>query len=236
METKIDLEMLTKPFGPESLEQRKGAGNKMFTYVATHAVISRLNRACAFCWDFHVLRHEWVGDVLMCYGELTIPGLGTRGGYGVQKYTAGSGEDLLKGASSDALKKAATQFGVGLELYGEDREAPDYTPPARAARPAQQPFHGYSRDDHQPYEAGPPPPRLPAPRQTAPRPAAPAANQSDGAQFGPCYKCKQRVRIAMENGKQERYNSDGSHHFRTCGNESTGYEVAADIDPFAEGN
>lgn len=219
METKIDLELLTKPFGPESLEQRKGAGNKMFTYIATHAVISRLNRACSYQWDFHVLRHEWVGDVLMCYGELTIPGLGTRGGYGVQKYTAGSGEDLLKGASSDALKKAATQFGVGLELYGEDREDPDYTPPARAARPAQQPYHNQ-----------------PQPRPQAPRPGAPAASQPDGAQFGPCYKCKQRVRIALENGKQERYNSNGSHHFRTCGNESTGYEVAADVDPFAEGN
>ena len=219
METKIDLEMLTKPFGPESLEQRKGAGNKMFTYVATHAVISRLNRTCSYQLDFHVLRHEWVGDVLMCYGELTIPGLGTRGGYGVQKYTAGSGEDLLKGSASDSLKKCATQFGVGLELYGEDREAPDYTPPANATRPIQQPYHNQTQ-----------------PRPQAPRPGAPADSQSDGAQFGPCYKCKQRVRIAMENGKQERYNSNGSHHFRTCGNESTGYEVAADIDPFAEGN
>ena len=219
METKIDIEELSKAFGPESLEQRKGAGNKMFTYVATHAVISRLNRACSFCWDFHVLRHEWVGDVLMCYGELTIPGLGTRGGYGVQKYTAGSGEDLLKGSASDSLKKCATQFGVGLELYGEDREAPDYTPPANATRPAQQPYHNQTQ-----------------PRPQAPRPGAPAASQSDGAQFGPCYKCKQRVRIAMEHGKQERYNSNGSHHFRTCGNESTGYEAAADVDPFAEGN
>ena len=216
METKpIDIEELTKPFGPESLEERKGAGNKMFTYVATHAVINRLNRACSYHWDFHVLRHEWVSDVLMCYGELTIPGLGTRGGYGVQKYTAGSGEDLLKGASSDALKKCATQFGVGLELYGEDREAPDYAPPARAARPAQQPYHNQSQ-----------------PRPQAPRPDAPAS--ASAGEIRPCRTCTLPVRMAFENGKQERYDADGGLHFRSCGKAPTGYETA-DVDPFAEG-
>ena len=139
----IDIDELTKPFGPESLEQRKGAGGKMFTYVATHAVINRLNRACNYQWDFRVIRHEWVSDVLMCYGELTIPGLGTRGGYGVQRYAANSGEDLLKGGASDALKKAATQFGVGLELYGADCEDPDYVPKQQSpVRPA---YHNQSQ-------------------------------------------------------------------------------------------
>ena len=220
METKmIDIELLTAVFPPEALAQREGGSGKFFTYIKTHAVINRLNRACSYQWDFRIIEQHFEGPILVCRGELTIPGLGTRAQVGVQKVSPNGGEDLLKGAASDCLKKCASLFGVGIELYGEDVEADDYTPPSRQARPAQQPYHNQAQ-----------------PRPQAPRPAAPAASQSDGAQFGPCYKCKQRVRIAMENGKQERYNSDGSHHFRTCGNESTGYEVAADIDPFAEGN
>jgi hypothetical protein len=54
---------------------------------------------------------------------LTIPGLGTREHIGVQAVEERGGEDLVKGAITDALKKAATLFGVGLELYGPDYEA-----------------------------------------------------------------------------------------------------------------
>ena len=56
---------------------------------------------------------------LMVVGELTIPGLGTRAGIGVTTIEPGAGEDNLKGASTDALKKAATLFGVGLDLYDD---------------------------------------------------------------------------------------------------------------------
>ena len=48
-------------------------------------------------------------------GELEIPGLGTRQVLGVQALEDGSGEDLIKGAPSDSLKKAASLFGVPLE-------------------------------------------------------------------------------------------------------------------------
>ena len=113
-------------------------------------------------------------------------------------------------AETSAIGRALANCGYGGDLRASREEM---------QKTERQPYQGQSQ-----------------PRPQAPRPGAPASSQPDGAQFGPCYKCKQRVRIAMENGKQERYNSDGSHHFRTCGNESTGYEAAADIDPFAEGN
>ena len=73
-------------------------------------------------------------------------------------------------------------------------------------------------------------------RPQAPRPAQSPAAQSGEAVYGPCYKCQQTVRIAQENGKQERYNADGGLHFRTCGKGPTGYEVATDTDPFAGDN
>jgi hypothetical protein len=48
-------------------------------------------------------------------GELMIPELGSRQAIGVQALDDGSGEDLLKGAASDSLKKCASLFGVSVE-------------------------------------------------------------------------------------------------------------------------
>jgi hypothetical protein len=89
--------------------------------VSTDAVIRRLNKV-AIGWDFKITKTEWREDLLLVYGELTIPGLGTRSGIGVQKVSERGGEDLVKGASSDSLKKSATLFGVALHLYGPDTE------------------------------------------------------------------------------------------------------------------
>jgi len=118
----VDTATLTKPFPKNAIKQRQGGGGKMLDYVETHSVIHRLNEATANCWDFKVTRFEQTGDLIIALGELTIPGLGTRTGTGVQKVTERGGEDLVKGAVSDCLKKAATLFGVGLELYGIDYE------------------------------------------------------------------------------------------------------------------
>ena len=131
----VDLAKLRAPFPKDAIKDRKGAGGKKFDYVETHTVIHRLNSACP-SWDFRLTRFEQVKDMYIATGELTIPGLGTRTGIGVQRVSDGGGEDLVKGASSDALKKAATLFGVALELYG-----PDYAEDAttRAERPTTPP-------------------------------------------------------------------------------------------------
>ena len=133
-ELQVDIAELTKPFPPEALEQRAGANGKMLTYIKTHAVINRLNRACQYRWDWRIIEQHKEGELLICRGELTIPGLGTKAAVGVQEIRPNGGVDLWKGASSDALKKSATLFGVGIELYGEDIEDPD-----REARPSPQP-------------------------------------------------------------------------------------------------
>lgn len=120
------LSGLGEPFPPEAIKRRKGAGGRWFEYPEGHTVIRRLN-AVARVWDWRIVRTEWRGDLLMVTGELTVPGLGTRTGIGVQLVPAGAGEDLVKGASTDALKKAATLFGVALDLYGDDYEAESAT-------------------------------------------------------------------------------------------------------------
>lgn len=53
--------------------------------------------------------------VSVVVGELEIPELGNRQALGVQALDSGSGEDLVKGAGSDSLKKCASLFGVPLE-------------------------------------------------------------------------------------------------------------------------
>lgn len=166
------LEKLGKPFPKEAVKSRQGGGNTKFDYVAGFTVIHRLNDATGGVWNWEIKsfdfrpagtdRYGKEVSLVVVTGELTIPGLGTRAGIGVQKVTENGGEDLVKGASTDALKKAATLFGVALELYGDDYEDEDRAP-ARPA-PRQQP--------------------QPAPTPRTASQAAPAANGSAPASEG----------------------------------------------------
>jgi hypothetical protein len=131
-EKAVDLAALGKPFPREALKKRKGGGGKDLTYVEGHSVINRLNNATGNRWDFTVDRFETQGDLLMAFVTLTLPGLGSRSHIGVQKFAPNSGEDLAKGCITDALKKAATLFGVGIELYGDDYE--DHPAPAASQK------------------------------------------------------------------------------------------------------
>jgi hypothetical protein len=228
----VDLDILTKVFPPEALATRKGGGGKDHTYVATHTAIRRAIDATGNCFDWKINKLEFYVDTWVCYGTVTIPGLGSRDGIGVQKVSANGGEDLIKGASSDAFKKALTMFGVALELYGPDFEDADYVgapAPSTWPNPNQRTY---------PQQQRPPDRQFPS---AGARPS-PASNGGGDADVKPCYKCNLPVRFAQENGKQERYNADGGLHFKTCGKGGgTGYEQAGgggnqteDEDPFRD--
>lgn len=126
------LAALGKPFPHGAIKQRPGGRGKGFTYVAGYTIIHRLNDATSGKWDWEIKSFDFrplpptatgkEQSLVVVTGTLTIPGLGSRSGVGVQVVVDGAGEDLVKGASTDALKKAATLFGVALELYGEDYE------------------------------------------------------------------------------------------------------------------
>ncbi len=111
------IDALSVPFPNHALKERKGAGGQMFTYVEAETVIRFLN-ATVKVWDFRLTEIRVMDDLLVVWGELTIPGLGTRTGTGVQRLSGG--EDMWKGAASDCLKKCATLFNVGIDLYGPD--------------------------------------------------------------------------------------------------------------------
>jgi hypothetical protein len=125
------LGLLQRPFRSEVIKDRKIAG-RTIKYVPVEMVIDRLNRAC-LNWTYRITNTSWetmklnrwndkiqrseVREVMVYVvtGELEIPGLGARQAQGVQAIDDGSGEDLIKGASSDALKKCATLFGVPVD-------------------------------------------------------------------------------------------------------------------------
>jgi len=131
---------LERPFPTQAIKQRDGGGGRTFDYVETQTVIRRLNEATMNNWSYRITRFEWRGELLITTGELTIPGLGTRSGTGVQKVHERGGEDLVKGAASDGLKNCARMFGVGLDLYGPDLESGEVaSPPPQQRRQTQRP-------------------------------------------------------------------------------------------------
>lgn len=134
MTDKTITEKLMEPFPKEALKQREAdRGKAMLTYVDGTTVFRRLIHATGNNFSVEVLDQEFKDFgttrsgsnriLLIARVRLTIPGMGSREHVGVQVVNADSGgEDLWKGAVTDAIKKAATLFGVGLELYGPDYE------------------------------------------------------------------------------------------------------------------
>lgn len=137
---------LLKPFPPTAIKRNKHSG---LLYVEYQQIIRRLITATGNRFSTEVVsltERPWtkakksgMDQVLVeAVVRLTIPALGSaRTASGYQVGTVGAGEDLRKGAVSDAIKKAAQQFGVAIDLAGMDGE--DMTVADLDGPPAQQP-------------------------------------------------------------------------------------------------
>ena len=136
-------EILTRPFGPEQVKQRKGQQGKTLSYVDVAAVIERLNEAFDHAWTFEVAEHHVYDAEVVVLGRLTAGGV-TKMAFGGSSVTVNrDGEvvsiaDDLKAAASDSVKKCASLLGVALELYG-GAPAEAARPPAKARAPAPSP-------------------------------------------------------------------------------------------------
>jgi len=124
----MNRELLEKPFEKEQIKQRKGNFGDTIDYVEAHAVIQRLNDAFDGQWSFEVISQENNGTQVMVLGKLTADGV-SKTQFGCSSITTNSktGEivslgDDWKAATSDALKKSASLFGIGLHLYGADKK------------------------------------------------------------------------------------------------------------------
>ena len=141
----INLDVLTRPFDPAQIRQREGRGGKMLDYLETHSVITRLNEAFSGAWSFEAVEYKTMEGEIIVKGRLTAGGVSkeqfgssevhrTRGENGEKGAPISVGDDL-KAAASDALKKCATLFGVGLHLY----DKPQRPQEGREQRPTGQP-------------------------------------------------------------------------------------------------
>lgn len=139
-ELKVVSDGILKPFTANQIRQRTGANNMRLDYVSGTDYIYRLIAVTDNQFSFTLIgapqfekmtemtTNKKTGvkeprDIYLCTvcAEVTVPGLGTRAGIGVQKLTSVS-EDLVKGALTDAFKNALKYFGMGLHLYGENPE------------------------------------------------------------------------------------------------------------------
>lgn len=145
---------IAEPF-PADLFQEKN--NK--SYVETEYYRQRLNDATNGCYDWDFISQDYRKDqalkpvmvkgpdgkpttqtvepwVAVYVGKLTIHGVGSRVGIGVQEIQAGGGADsAYKGAESDAFKRACMAFGMGLrQLYIETNKHEQQKARAEAAQ------------------------------------------------------------------------------------------------------
>jgi hypothetical protein len=162
------ITVLEAKLNPSLIKERK-QGNTTLSYIGGHTVIRLLNKAFKYQWSFEIVSEEIVPSqpkvnkykpndppeaqppVAKVLGRLTVPGYGVKEQYGSKVLIGGATEQeaAFKSASTDALKKCATLFGIGLELYGDDEDAPatggnggynapaPQQPAAPASRPAQ---------------------------------------------------------------------------------------------------
>lgn len=116
--------LLQRPFPESQIKTRPVAGG-LVKYVAIGDVINRLNKACPE-WNWTTTKIEYhevpllrtangekTMQMTLCAhvtGVLQIPGLGIRGAVGTAPCE--NNEDPAKIAESDAIKRAATMFGV----------------------------------------------------------------------------------------------------------------------------
>jgi len=121
----MNRQLLEQPFGPEEIKHRDSSFGQTLAYVSGHVVIERLNQAFESLWSFEITAHEIHADEVIVIGKLSAEGI-TKAQFGSSKITRAreTGEmvslaDDLKAAATDALKKCATLFGVGLHLYAD---------------------------------------------------------------------------------------------------------------------
>jgi hypothetical protein len=114
---------LEKPFPEELIKTRKGAFGRDLSFVEAVHYIRRLNDSFELGWSWTIVSHEVNGSEVIVHGVLEAEGQAKHafGGSGITtNKTTGeviSISDDMKAAATDALKKACSLFGIGLEMY-----------------------------------------------------------------------------------------------------------------------
>jgi hypothetical protein len=130
--------ILNKPFPQEVIEQKK-KGGRTLDYVPHAQYTKRLNEAFGLDWSFDVIEYKLLDRQAVVLGRLTV-GETTKMAFGGSELAKSLDTfmnydlaDQLKAASVDALKKAASFFGLGLHLWIDagSKNANGRTPPSQ---------------------------------------------------------------------------------------------------------
>ena len=131
-------EALAAPFAKSELRSRPGRAGLTFTYADVTAVVRRLDEVLGGNWSFDVAPLEGgscvKGTISVRYPDGSVA---QRSDIGYPN-KVGQDEEPLKSAATDALRRAARLFGVGLYLYARDdasKKVADSAPAQRAAKP-----------------------------------------------------------------------------------------------------
>jgi len=119
------LDRLRDDIPPEYIKQREGWRDRngdiqYVDYVEWHTVADILDEELKDAWHFVIKNITQIGDNVVVVGTLSITteeGVVTREGIGCGDAYKEMG---IKGAASDALKRAAVMFGVARSLYQDD--------------------------------------------------------------------------------------------------------------------
>lgn len=130
--TQNQMAMMTQPTPPQFIKTKPGRGGKQVKFIEGGYVTNQLNRIFGpLNWSFKITDRGFEprkidknsdGEVWV-YGELTIHD--HKRGFAVTKGQSGQHPvhanvpmgDAYKAAGTDALKKCASLFGIGLDVY-----------------------------------------------------------------------------------------------------------------------
>ena len=142
-------EVIARTLPDQLIKQREGGGKKILSYVSGSTVIDLLNEAFGYLWSWDVVEQfvqesqpkfnprydkepQPQGPVAHVRGNLTVPIVQedgtvvmiTKSGFGSKTVLGGQAdqEHIFKAAATDALKKAASLFGIGAQLYRDEDE------------------------------------------------------------------------------------------------------------------
>lgn len=114
--TPEEIERLQQPFNPEEYEAREGVtgGNNVrwFIYVTKEAIHRRLTDVFGYEWQTKKESETMHGNSVTVCRSITIRGI-------YRDFTgsaSGGDEKLIKSADTDAYKRVAFMWGIGMEL------------------------------------------------------------------------------------------------------------------------
>lgn len=123
----MNTELIEKEFPKEEIKTRKGSYGKTLTYVMSPSVIKRLNAISDYDWSFTIKDWEKTeNDEIIVSACLELDGIKKEdfGGSQITKSKKNGKPinivDDTKAAASDALKRTARLFGIGLHLWDDD--------------------------------------------------------------------------------------------------------------------